>query len=67
MIISKKIKELRIENGMTQSELAKSVGCSQSMIARWEKDECEPTATAILKLSETLKCSCDYLLGKTDY
>ena len=37
------------------------------MIARWEKEECEPTASAIVKLSEAFDCSCDYLLGKTDY
>ncbi len=67
MIISNRIKELRTEFGITQSELAKQVGCSQSMIVRWEKGECEPTASAILRLSFALKCSCDYLLGKSDY
>ncbi|MDE6075236.1 MAG: helix-turn-helix domain-containing protein [Clostridia bacterium] len=51
---------------MSQSELAKLVGCAQSMIVLWEKERCEPTATAILKLSEALNCSTDYLLGKTD-
>ena len=34
---------MRTEFGMTQSDLAKQVGCSQSMIVRWEKGECEPT------------------------
>lgn len=66
MLIAKRIKELRLECGMTQTELSKAVGCNQSMIARWEREECEPTATAILKLSEALNCSTDYLLGKTD-
>lgn len=45
MIIANRIKELRKECGMTQSELAKLVGCSQSMVVRWEKGECEPTAS----------------------
>ena len=66
MEIGKRIKELRTENNLTQMELAEKVGCNQSMIARWEKGECEPTATAILKLSETLNCTSDFLLGKTD-
>ncbi|MDE6059840.1 MAG: helix-turn-helix domain-containing protein [Clostridia bacterium] len=66
MIIANKIKELRIENHLSQTELAKKVGCNQSMVARWEKGECEPTATAILKLSIALNCSADYLLGKTE-
>ncbi len=66
MVIFERISELRLEKNMTQKQLAEKVGCSQSMVARWEKGECEPTASAILKLSEALECSCDYLLGKTD-
>ncbi len=66
MVIAQRIKELRRERGLTQAQLALMVGCSQPMITWWEKGECEPTASAILKLSEALECSCDYLLGKTD-
>ena len=66
MLISQRIKELRIDKKLTQSQLATKVGCSTSMVSRWETADCEPTATAILKLSEALDCSTDYLLGKTD-
>lgn len=66
MKIANRIKELRLERGMTQKELAQAVGCSQPMIVMWEKEECEPTASAIVKLSEALNCTTDYLLGKTD-
>ena len=66
MIIAQRIKELRIEKGFSQKDLSKMVGCSQPMIVLWEKGECEPTASAILKLAEALNCSCDYLLGKSD-
>ena len=67
MIIAQRIKELRRDCGMTQYELAKKVGCSQSMVVRWEKEECEPTAGSILALSYAFDCSCDYLLGKSDF
>lgn len=66
MIIAKRIKEMRIEKKLTQKQLAEQVGCSPSMVTRWEKEECEPTASAIVKLSEALNCTTDYLLGKTD-
>lgn len=66
MIIAQKIKELRLEKGFTQKMLAEKVGCSQPMIAMWEKGEYEPTASAIVKLSEALNCTTDYLLGKSD-
>jgi transcriptional regulator with XRE-family HTH domain len=67
MVIAQRIKELRKEAGLTQVELAEIIGCNQSMIARWEKGECEPTASAIVELSAALDCTCDYLLGKTNF
>ena len=67
MMISTRINELRKENNLTQKQLAEKVGCNQSMIARWEKGECEPTAGAILKLAEVFGCTTDYLLGKLEY
>lgn len=67
MMISERINELRKENNLTQKQLAEKVGCNQSMIARWEKGDCEPTAGAILKLAEVFGCSTDYLLGKLEY
>jgi transcriptional regulator with XRE-family HTH domain len=67
MLIAQRIKELRKEADLTQIELAKIIGYNQSMIARWESGECEPTASAILKLSDALDCTCDYLLGKTSF
>lgn len=67
MIIAQRIKELRTEKGFTQRELANLVGCTQPMIVLWEKGECEPTASVILKLSEVFNCTADYLLGKAEY
>ena len=64
MKVALRIKELRLEKGFTQKKLAEKVGCSASMVTRWEKEESEPTATAIVKLSEALGCTTDYLLGK---
>ena len=67
MIIAQRIKELRRDCNMTQAALAARVKCSQSMIVRWEKGECEPTASAILALSYAFDCSCDYLLGRSEF
>ena len=66
MIFSQRLKELRMECGYTQLQLSEKVGCNQSMIARWESGECEPTLSSLLKLSEILHCTIDYLAGKTD-
>lgn len=61
------LKELRSERKLSQVELAKALNVSQSMIARWESDECEPTATNILAISDYFNVTTDYLLGKNDY
>lgn len=60
------IKELRAEMGITQAKLASILGCSQSMIARWEKGECEPTESVIVKAADTFNVSTDIILGR-DY
>ncbi len=62
-----RVKELRNEKGITQKELAEAVQVNQSMITRWEKDECEPTASAIIKIADYFNVSADYLLGRNDF
>ena len=66
MVLSKRIKELRLEKGLTQTQLAEKAGINQSMIARWERGEREPFASAVLKLADALECTCVYLLGRTN-
>lgn len=66
MKFAQRLKELRIEYEFTQKQLAEEVGCSQSMIARWESEECEPVLSSAVKLSEVFSCSLDYLAGKTE-
>ncbi|MCM1306357.1 MAG: helix-turn-helix domain-containing protein [Bacteroides sp.] len=62
-----RLKELRLENKMTQKELAAKINCDQSMIARWESGDNEPTATYIIKISKVFNTTADYLLGISDY
>lgn len=66
MKFSKRLKELRIEKGMSQMDLAKATGISQSAIAKWELDKTEPTASALIKLSEFFGETVQYLLGIED-
>ena len=37
--LSKRLKRLRIEAGLNQSQFAKAVGVTRACVARWEKDE----------------------------
>lgn len=61
-----KLKELRLEKHLTQKQLSNILECNQSMITRWEKEECEPTETIIKKVAVYFDVSADYLLGLED-
>ena len=65
-IWGQRIKELRKEEGLTQTELAKATGLSQSAITAWEVGTNAPTAMAIVILAEYFGVTTDYLLGVSD-
>lgn len=65
-IFAKRLKELRQDKGKNQTVVANAIGVSQGMITRWEKDECEPTASNIVALANFFEVPTDYLLGKTE-
>ena len=46
----KRLKELRLEKKLSQSQLAKAIGISQSAIAYWEIEKRTPNARAIIIL-----------------
>ena len=64
MEFSSRLKELRQEKGLSQMQLAKATGISQSAIAKWETGRTEPTASALLTLAEYFGETADYLLGR---
>ncbi len=66
MKFQERIKELRILKNMSQMELSKATGLSQSAIAKWELGKTEPTATAIVVLAKFFGETTDYLLGVID-
>ncbi len=63
MNIGERLKELRSEKNLSQMELSKATGISQSSIARWELNKSEPTASDIIVLAKFFGESADYLLG----
>ena len=64
--ISMRLKELRIENGLSQQKLAKEINVTQKAIDFWEKGINEPKASYIIKLAKYFNVSTDYLLGIED-
>ena len=62
MTIGSCIKTLRIENKLTQEELAKKLFVSQDTISLWERDKSTPDAKAIVLLCKIFDVSADFLL-----
>ena len=61
--LNERIKMLRTENHISQSQLAKALGVSQKAVSLWESDDRVPSATVIASLAKYFGVSADYLLG----
>ena len=66
MTFKERLKELRLQLNLSQMELSKATGISQSAIAKWELGKTEPSASAIIILANFFGESADYLLGLID-
>lgn len=64
--LGRKIKELRKEKNLTQSDLAKLIGCAQNTIAEWENENKEPNSRFITALANVLGISIDNLLHPSE-
>lgn len=65
-MISEKIFELILRNGMTQKEFSEETGISQSTISDWKRKGTNPSADKILKICEVLKVTPYELLGENE-
>lgn len=61
-----RLKKLREEKGLKQSDLAKIFNISPSSIGMYETDKREPDDELKLKFAEYFNVSIDYLMGITD-
>ena len=62
-IFSEKLKELRIEKGVGQVELAKAIKVSKGIISLWENGLREPKLSNLIELAIYFEVSLDYLVG----
>ena len=62
-IFAKRLKDLRIENNISQKQLGKEIGVSSTCIVRWEQGSRIPTLDAASKVAQFFGVSIDYLAG----
>ena len=61
-----KLKELREENNLTQSEIAEYLNVKQNTYSQYENEKRQLPIDVLIKLSKFYKISTDYILGLED-
>lgn len=62
----KRIRDLREDADINQTEVAKMLGMSQTGYSKYETGENDIPTTVLIKLARFYNTSVDYLLGETD-
>lgn len=65
-ILSKRIKQLRLEHNMTQRELAAKLHVQRTTVAGYETKDRHPQLDIIVNIANIFGVTTDYLLGRTD-
>lgn len=59
-VFQEKIKDYRKRNGLSQDDLAATLGISRSIIANWENDRTKPTPEMVDEISKKLGIQIEY-------
>lgn len=65
-MLSNNIKSLRMQNGLTQKELADKLHITSQAVSRWEKGEVEPSVSTIGQMAEIFGVTTDEIIGGPD-
>ena len=62
----KRLKDVRIDNDLTQKELADKLGISQQTLSDYEKGKYDLPNDLLIKYADYFKVSVDYILERTN-
>ncbi|PEF14602.1 hypothetical protein CON87_34240, partial [Bacillus cereus] len=66
MNFSERLKELRLEFGITQQDLASVIGVTEGAIRKYENNSGKPRSSNLEQLAKFFNVSVSYLLGETN-
>ena len=61
-MIGEKIRALRMQNGLSQEQLAEICGVSRQAISKWERGDSLPDTERLMQLCRSFHVSADFLL-----
>lgn len=62
----RRIRDLREDSDLNQTQVAKMLGMSQTGYSKYETGENDLPTTVLIKLARFYNTSVDYILGETD-
>ena len=65
-IFGARLKELRLETGLSQRQLGEKLGVCNQTVSFWESGSREPDLDTLSEIAENFDVSVDYLLGRKD-
>ncbi len=60
---AERLKELRMDKGLSIAALAKEVGIGSSSLCRWENEQADVKGSQLIALAKYFDVTTDYLLG----
>lgn len=66
MCFAKRLKELRLNNGLTQKELANAIEVGRTTVSEYESGKIVPKQEGLLRIANHFNVSVDYLTGVSD-
>ena len=61
--LGERLRTLRLEKQITQTEMAKRIGITKVMISSYELDQRQPSYDVLIKLAAFFGVTADFLLG----
>ncbi len=66
IFVYRRIRDLREDRDLTQTQIARLLGMSQTGYSKYETGENDIPTGILIKLADYYNTSVDYLLGRTD-
>lgn len=63
--LTTRLKELRLNKGLRQDQVAKLIGVNKSAVSTYENGSRQPSFEILVRLANLYRVSTDYLLGQT--
>ena len=66
-VIGRRIKEIRLESGLSQQKFGEALSVSQDTVSLWENGKSVPTTEFLIAIATQFEVSVDYILCLKDY